>query len=178
MCCLIKVDEIWLTFGVQFSIPVAATTVKIKSVAAGSRGFPLQKARQELLQRSTGSGFRNMFEFQTIILSPEWNVRETPTFRCAVRSQYHPRLLLQQIEKWKKPSVPHPVGNVGHTGSIVCHHSVTAPVAAPRFRDKRGSHECTSLFHTPPRFLHVLYFRGRPIPRKFYSVKFFHVNLL
>ena len=75
------------------------------------------------------------------------------------RPQYHPRRLLQQIEKWKKPSVPHLVGNVGNTGSIVmtvraeigkyaCHHSVTAPVAAPRFRDKRGSHECTSLFHT------------------------------
>ena len=27
-------------------------------------------------------------------------------------------------------------------------------------------------------FLHVLNFRGRPIARKFYSVKFFHVNLL
>ena len=33
--------------------------------------------------------------------------------RC--RPQYHPRRLLQQIEKWKKPSVPHLVGNVGHT---------------------------------------------------------------
>ena len=107
--------------------------------------------------------------------------------RC--RLQYHPRRLLQQIEKWKKPSVPHLVGNLGHTGSIVltvraeigkyaCHRSVTAPVAAPRFRDKRGSHECTSLFHTPPRFLHVLNFRGRPIPRIFYSMKFFHANLL
>jgi len=83
--------------------------------------------------------------------------------------QYHPRRLLQQIEKWKKPSVLHLVGNLGHTGSTVltvrdeigkyaCHHSVTAPVAAPRFRDKHGSHECTSLFHTPPRFLHVLNF--------------------
>ena len=105
--------------------------------------------------------------------------------RC--RPQYHPRRLLQQIEKWMKPSVPHLVGNVGHTGSIVLtvraeigkyayHHSVTAPVAASRFRDKRGSHECTSLFHTPPRFLHVfstLNFRGRSIPRKFYSVNFF-----
>jgi len=102
--------------------------------------------------------------------------------RC--RLQYHPRRLLQQIEKWKKPSVPHLVGNPGATGSVVltvqaeigkyaCHHSVTAPVAAPRFRDKRGSHECTSLFHTLPRFLHGLNFRGRPIPQKFYSVKFF-----
>jgi len=35
------------------------------------------------------------------------------------RPQYHPRRLLQQIEKWKKPSVPCLVGNVGHTGSIV-----------------------------------------------------------
>ena len=95
--------------------------------------------------------------------------------RC--RLQYHPRRLLQQIEKWKKPSVPHLVGNLGHTGSIVltvraeigkyaCHHSVTAPVAAPRFRDKRGRHECTSLFHTPQRFLHVLNLRGRPIYRE------------
>ena len=103
--------------------------------------------------------------------------------RC--RLQYHPRRLLQQMEKWKKLSVPHLVGNLGHTGSIVltvraeigkyaCHHSV----AAPRFRDKRDSHECTSLFHTPQRFLHVLNFRGRPIPRKFYSAKFFHANLL
>jgi len=107
--------------------------------------------------------------------------------RC--RPQYYPRRLLQQIEKWKKPSAPHLVGNVGHTGSIVltihaeigkyaCHHSVTAPVAALRFRDKRGSHECTGLFHSLPRFLHVLNFRGRPIPRKYYSVKFFHANLL
>ena len=48
-------------------------------------------------------------------------------------------------------------------GKYACHHSVAAPVAAPRFRDKHGSHECTSLFHTPPRFLHVLNFRGRPI---------------
>ena len=107
--------------------------------------------------------------------------------RC--RPQYHPWRLLQQIEKWKKPSVPHLVGSVGHTGSIVltvraevgkyaCHHSVTAPVAAPRFHDKCGSHECTSLFHAPQRFLHVLNFRGRPIPRKFYSAKFFHANIL
>ena len=61
-----------------------------------------------------------------------------------------------------KPSVPHLVGNLGHTGSIVltvraeigkyaCHNSVIASVATPRFRDKRGSHECTSLFHAPPR---------------------------
>jgi len=73
-----------------------------------------------------------------------------------------------------KPSVPHLVGNVGHTGSIVltvrteigkyaCHHSV----GTPRFRDKRCSHECTSLFHTPPRFLHVLNFRGGPYREKF-----------
>ena len=73
-------------------------------------------------------------------------------------------------------------GNVGHTGSIVltvqaeigkyaCPHSVTAP-AAPRFRDKHGSHECTSLFHTPPRFLHMLNFCGRPIPWKFYCQMF------
>jgi len=59
------------------------------------------------------------------------------------RPQYHHRRLLQQIEKWKKPSVPHLVVNLGHTGSIVlsvwaeidkyaCHHSVTAP----RFHDK------------------------------------------
>jgi len=107
--------------------------------------------------------------------------------RC--RPQYHPRRLQQQIKKWKKPCVPHLVGNLGHTGSIVlivraeigkyaCHHSVTATVAAPRFRGKRGSHECTSLVHTPPCFLHVSNFCGRPIPRKFYSVKFFHVNLL
>ena len=100
--------------------------------------------------------------------------------RC--RPQYHPRRLLQQIEKWKKPSVPHLVGNLGHTGSIVltvqaeigkyaCHHSVTAP-AAPRFRDKHGSHECTSLFNTPPRFLHMLNFCGRPIPWKFYCQMF------
>jgi len=52
--------------------------------------------------------------------------------------QYHPRRSLQQIEKWKKPSVLHLVGNVGHSGSVVltvrakigkyaCHHSVTAP---------------------------------------------------
>ena len=65
--------------------------------------------------------------------------------RC--HPQYHPRRLLQQIKKWKKPSVLHLVGNVGHTGSIVltvwakigkyaCHHSVTAPVAAPRFCEK------------------------------------------
>ena len=33
--------------------------------------------------------------------------------------QYHSRQLLQQIKKWKKPSVPHLVGNVGHTGSMV-----------------------------------------------------------
>jgi len=96
--------------------------------------------------------------------------------RCCL--QYHPRRLLQQIEKWKKPSVPHLVRNLGHTGSIVltvraeigkyaCHHSVTAPVADPRFRDKRGSHECTSLFHTPLCFLHELNFRGRPIQRNF-----------
>ena len=32
-------------------------------------------------------------------------------------------------------------------GKYACHHSVTAPVAAPRFRDKRGSHECTILLH-------------------------------
>jgi len=98
--------------------------------------------------------------------------------RC--RLQYHPRRLMQQIEKWKKPSVPHLVGKLGHTGSIhvvltvraeigkyACHHSVTAPVAAPRFRDKHGSHECTSLFHTPPRFLHVLNFRGGPYRENF-----------
>ena len=99
--------------------------------------------------------------------------------RC--RPQYHPRRLLQQIEKWKKPSVPHLVGNVGHTGSIVlaeigkyaCHHSVTAPVAFPRFRDKRGSHECTSLFHTPPRFLHVLNFHGGPDRENFTPWNFF-----
>ena len=94
------------------------------------------------------------------------------------RPQYHPRRVLQQIEKWKKPSVPHLVGNLGHTGSIVltvwaeigkyaCHHNVAAPVAAPRFPDKRGSHECTSLFHTPPRFLHVLNFHGGPYRENF-----------
>ena len=55
-------------------------------------------------------------------------------------------------------------------GKYTCHHGVTAPVAA--------SHECTSLFLTPAYFLHVLNFRGRPLARKFYSMKFFHANLL
>ena len=38
-------------------------------------------------------------------------------------------------------------------------------------------YKCTSLFHTPPCFLHMLNFHGRPIARKFYSVKFFLMNL-
>jgi len=85
--------------------------------------------------------------------------------------------------------MPHLVGNVGHTGSIVltfraeigkytCHHGVTAPVVPPRFRDQPGSHECTSLFHSPLRFLHVLNFREKAHTTKFYSVKFFHANSL
>ena len=40
-------------------------------------------------------------------LSSPWNI------------SHHPRQLLQQIKKWKKPFVPHLVGNMGHTGSIV-----------------------------------------------------------
>ena len=75
--------------------------------------------------------------------------------RC--HPQYHPRRLLQQIKKWKKPSVPHLVGNVGHTGSIIL--TVRAEIVP---------YSST--------FLHVLNFRGRPVPRKFYSVKFFHAN--
>ena len=124
----------------------------------------------------------------------------TQEVRC--RPQYHPRRLLQQIEKWKKPSIPHLVGNVGHSGSIVlivrakigkyaCHHSVTAPVAAPRFRDKRGNHECTSLFHTPPLrvkflwkahtakiLLREIFSREPFIARKFPDIRYYMVPLL
>jgi len=53
--------------------------------------------------------------------------------RC--RPQYHPRQLLQQIEKWKKPSVLRLVSKVGHIGrlfgpKLASHHGVTGPVAA------------------------------------------------
>ena len=42
------------------------------------------------------------------------NLTRGENIRC-----HHPRQLLQQIRKRKKPSVLHLVGNVGHTGSIL-----------------------------------------------------------
>ena len=80
------------------------------------------------------------------------------------------RQLPQQIEKLKKPSIPHLVGNVRHAGSIVRQFE---PKLASICLSSWCSYECTILFHTPPCLLHVLNFRGRPIARKFYSVEFF-----
>jgi len=59
-----------------------------------------------------------------------------------------------------KPSVPHLVRNVGHTSSIVqLFGPKLANTPSIRFHDKRGSHERTSLFHTPPCILHMFHFQ-------------------
>jgi len=95
--------------------------------------------------------------------------------RCC--PQYHPRQLLQQIEKWKKPSIlqSHCLGRNWQ----VCLPS-WCNCASSCLPDSWSTWQ-------PPMYQSLPYsstfsphvkFRGRPIAWKFYSVKFFHANLL